>query len=67
MTVNCVLPGIVNTDLYYLMPFRTSTFLSISVAPLMWLLSKTSVDGAQTPLYVALAKEEEGVTGKIYK
>ena len=33
----------------------------------MWLLFKTAPNGAQMPLYVAFAKEEEGVTGKIYK
>lgn len=67
VTVNCVLPGIVNSDLYANMPFKSNPLLRVSIGPIMWFMLKTSFDGAQTPLYVALAEEEEGVTGKIYK
>ena len=67
VTVNCVLPGIVNTGLYNLMPFRQSTVLRVTFAPIFWFFSKTSYDGAQTPVHVAIASEEDGVTGKIYK
>ena len=67
VTVNCVLPGIVNTDLYSNMPFKSNPLLRFTLGPLMWFLMKTSFDGAQTPVYVALAAEEDGVTGKIYR
>ena len=65
--MNCVLPGIVNTGLYNLMPFRQSTVLRVTFALIFWFFSKTSYDGAQTPVHVAIASEEDGVTGKIYK
>ena len=67
VTINCVLPGIVNTNYYALMPFRQSAVLRYTFSPIFWFFSKTSFDGAQTPVHVAVATEEKDVTGKIYK
>jgi len=48
------------------MPFSQSAFLRISLLPVTWMVMKPPLDGAQTVIYVAVAKEEEGVSGKLY-
>ncbi len=58
------------------MPFRVDTglvrvpFLNILqkiFAPFVWFAFKTSQDGAQTPLYLALSKKLHGVSGRYYR
>ena len=66
MTVNAVHPGVVMSEAHKHMPFKQHSFLRISLYPVTWLLMKQPVDGAQTVIYVAIAKEEEGVSGKLY-
>ena len=43
-----------------------NSFLRISLMPFCYLLMKSPYDGAQTSIYVAVADEEEGVSGKLY-
>lgn len=66
VTVNVYQPGVCNTELYKMMPFYNNTFIRWSFAPLMFILMKGARDGAQTPIYLAVSKEEEGVSGKFY-
>lgn len=66
VTVNCVNPGVSRTNIHRHMPFRTNKMVSISFYPFIWFLMKSSRDGAQTAIYCAVAKEEEGVSGKYY-
>ncbi|KAI0229577.1 Retinol dehydrogenase 13 [Lamellibrachia satsuma] len=66
VTVNAVHPGVVKTDAHKYMPFSQNAFLRISLLPVMWMLMKQPLDGAQTVIYAAVAKEEEGVSGKLY-
>ena len=66
VTVNAVHPGVVKTDAHKYMPFSQNAFLRISLLPIMWMVMKHPLDGAQTVIYAAVAKEEEGVSGKLY-
>jgi len=66
VTVNAVHPGVVMTEAHRHMPFSQSAFLRISLLPVTWMVMKPPLDGAQTVIYVAVAKEEEGVSGKLY-
>ena len=66
VTVNAMHPGVVNTDAHKYMPFRQSKFLSISFSPVAWYLMKGPKDGAQPQIYLAVATELEGVSGKYY-
>lgn len=65
--VRCVLPGVVNTNIYRHLPFRKSAFVAVSFAPFFWFLTKTPDDGAQTTLYALLGVSAGKTTGKIYK
>lgn len=65
--VHCVLPGVVNTNIYRHLPFRKSAFVAVSFAPFFWFLTKTPDDGAQTTLYALLGVSAGKTTGKIYK
>lgn len=63
---NVINPGIVRSELYRNMPLMNNGFLYYSLLPIMWLFLKPSKDGAQTAMYCCVAKEEEGVSGKLY-
>lgn len=65
--VHCVLPGVVNTQIFRHLPFRKSGFVALSFAPFIWFLMKTAEDGGQTSLYAILSESAGKTTGKIYK
>jgi hypothetical protein len=67
VTVNAANPGVVRTNIHRNMPFRQNILVSLTFAPFVWFLMKTAYDGAQTPVYCAVAAEEEGVSGKTYE
>jgi hypothetical protein len=60
-------PGGVVTELGRHIPFINTTLGQTLLKPVAWLLLKTSVEGAQTTLYCALAPELEKVSGKYYR
>jgi hypothetical protein len=66
VTVNVANPGVVRTSIHRHMPFRQNFLVSLTFSPFLWFLMKTAFDGAQTPIYLAVAPEEEGVTGKTF-
>ena len=66
VTVNVMHPGVVNSGAHRHMGFKQSTLIKYTFAPLIWYFMKTPLDGAQTQVYLAVAKEEEGVSGKYY-
>ena len=66
VTANIIHPGVCYTDLYRNMPFMKSKLIAVSFKPLLWFLMKGARDGAQTVVHCAVAKEEEGVSGKYY-
>ena len=66
VTVNAYHPGVVNTDGLRYMPFKQSTVIRFTLGVPFWFFTKTAKDGAQTPVYLSVAKEEEGVSGKFY-
>ncbi|KAH7707229.1 oxidoreductase [Aphelenchoides avenae] len=64
LTINACHPGVCNTTLIR-MPFYTD-YISKLFAPFVWFFLKTDQDGAQTPLYLALSKKVDGVSGKYF-
>lgn len=66
VTVNAVLPGVVNTGIHRHMPFRKSTFINVSMSPVLWYLMKHPEDGAQVTIFCCLAEALAGVSGELY-
>lgn len=58
VTVNCLHPGIANTDLFrhLFAPLRAIFTASL------WLFFKNSVEGAQTSIYLAVSDDVKGIT-----
>lgn len=65
LTVNSCHPGVCNTTLIR-MPFYQN-YISKIFSPFVWFFLKTDQDGAQTPLYLALSKKVDGVSGKYFR
>ncbi|KAL8572049.1 hypothetical protein ACOMHN_026675 [Nucella lapillus] len=66
VTVNVLHPGTVNTELLRYSRFNSSVSRAV-LAPVLWCLIKTPIQGAQTSLYCALSAELEGVSGKYFR
>uniref|UniRef100_A0A915JYP4 Retinol dehydrogenase 13 n=1 Tax=Romanomermis culicivorax TaxID=13658 RepID=A0A915JYP4_ROMCU len=64
VTINACHPGIVYTRIMRHTPFATNSILRACLAPVAWFALKTPKDGAQCPVYCALSKELNGVSGK---
>lgn len=58
VTVNCLHPGAVSTDIFRRQPKLTRFLIG--------LFFKTSVQGAQTQIYLAVAPELKNITGKYF-
>ena len=65
ITINACHPGVVNSEISRNSPFGGS-FLKKVGAPLVWLFMKTDYDGAQTPVFLALSKKVDGISGKYF-
>ncbi|XP_035828274.1 retinol dehydrogenase 13 isoform X2 [Aplysia californica] len=66
VTVNCLHPGVVNTELSRHLGFTQSKIGSFVFFPIKFLLLKTPLQGAQTTLRLALDPSLEKVTGKYF-
>ncbi|MBN3312803.1 RDH13 dehydrogenase, partial [Atractosteus spatula] len=66
VTVNAVHPGVVATDLGRHTGMHQSPFSSTVLGPLFYLLVKTPTQGAQPSVFLAVAEELAGVTGKYF-
>ncbi|XP_064623236.1 retinol dehydrogenase 13-like [Lineus longissimus] len=66
VTVNAIHPGVVKTDGHRYMGYYTSTFVKMSLMPLIWLVMKTPVDGAQAAVECAIQENLEKVSGKYF-
>ncbi|KAI1715795.1 short chain dehydrogenase domain-containing protein [Ditylenchus destructor] len=64
ISVNSCHPGVVNTDLVPIPLYRN--VIKKIFLPLIWFIMKTEQDGAQTPLYLALSKKVNGISGKYF-
>lgn len=67
ITVNCVNPGVVKTDIGRHLPMSKSAVSGSIVSPLVWFFLKTPVQGAQGPIFLAVDKNLENITGKCFK
>ncbi|XP_033118320.1 retinol dehydrogenase 13-like isoform X2 [Anneissia japonica] len=61
VTVNCLHPGIVNSEFYQ----KSSKYLQ-NFGSLSWLFFKSTTEGAQTSIYLAVSEEVDDVTGKFF-
>ncbi|KAJ7984505.1 hypothetical protein DPEC_G00355510 [Dallia pectoralis] len=66
VTVNCIHPGVVATDLGRHTGLHQSQFSTSVLSPFFTLLVKGPELGAQPSVYLAVAEELEGVTGRYY-
>ncbi|CAJ0590416.1 unnamed protein product [Cylicocyclus nassatus] len=65
VTINCLHPGVVNSTGYRHTILDYPPIRQL-IYPLRWFFMKTSRDGAQTALYLALSKEVDGISGKYF-
>ncbi|XP_055991770.1 retinol dehydrogenase 13 isoform X3 [Sorex fumeus] len=66
VTVNALHPGVARTELGRHTGLHTSTFSSLTLGPIFWLLVKSPQLAAQPSTYLAVAEELEGVSGKYF-
>ncbi|KAJ8710194.1 hypothetical protein PYW07_009560 [Mythimna separata] len=64
VTVNCLHPGLVNTDIFRRLPAIAQTGINLLFRYNIWY--KTPKDGAQTQIYLSVSEEVEGVRGKYF-
>ncbi|XP_043913398.1 retinol dehydrogenase 13 [Protopterus annectens] len=66
VTVNALHPGVASTELGRHTGMHTSTFSSTTLGPIFWLLVKSPKQAAQTSVYLAVAEELSGISGKYF-
>lgn len=64
VTANSLHPGIVNTELTRYLPQSVPLYLRVLIVPLVYLLGKTPLQGAQTTIHCAVDESLANVTGK---
>eukprot|EP00105_Crassostrea_gigas_P041486 XP_019925634.1 PREDICTED: retinol dehydrogenase 13 [Crassostrea gigas] len=63
---NSLHPGIVDTELTRYLPRSVPFYFRILLAPIIYLLGKTPLQGAQTTIYCAVEESLANVTGKYF-
>ncbi|MXQ98440.1 hypothetical protein E5288_WYG015407 [Bos mutus] len=66
VTVNALHPGVARTELGRHTGMHSSAFSSFTLGPIFWLLVKSPQLAAQPSVYLAVAEELEGVSGKYF-
>ncbi|XP_041912325.1 retinol dehydrogenase 13-like isoform X2 [Alosa sapidissima] len=66
VTVNVLHPGVVGTDLGRHTGMHQSQLSSTVLSPFFYLFVKSPTLGAQSSVYLAVAKELEGISGRYY-
>uniref|UniRef100_F6PY02 Retinol dehydrogenase 13 n=1 Tax=Bos taurus TaxID=9913 RepID=F6PY02_BOVIN len=66
VTVNALHPGVARTELGRHTGMHSSAFSSFTLGPIFWLLVKSPELAAQPSVYLAVAEELEGVSGKYF-
>ncbi|XP_069091247.1 retinol dehydrogenase 13 isoform X3 [Pleurodeles waltl] len=66
VTANSLHPGVAATELGRHTGMHKSKFSSTALGPLFWLLVKTPKKAAQPSIYLAVAEEMEGISGKYF-
>jgi len=64
VTINSCHPGAVDTSLVRISIYQN--YIKPIIKPFLWYFFKTAQDGAQTPLFLALSKKINGVSGKYF-
>ncbi|KAM6222636.1 retinol dehydrogenase 13 [Rhynchocyon petersi] len=66
VTTNALHPGVARTQLGRHTGMHSSAFSSFTLGPIFWLLVKSPQLAAQPSIYLAVAEELEGVSGKYF-
>lgn len=66
VTANSLHPGVAATELGRHTGMHKSTFSSTALGPLFWVLVKSPKQAAQPSIYLAVAEEMEGISGKYF-
>lgn len=66
VTVNCVYPGVTDSDLTRHLSFYSSWLAAVFVKPFMWPFIKHPKQGARTIIYLAIDDRIQNVTGKYF-
>ncbi|XP_078505331.1 retinol dehydrogenase 13 isoform X1 [Lissotriton helveticus] len=66
VTANSLHPGVAATELGRHTGMHKSTFSSTALGPLFWVLVKSPKQAAQPTIYLAVAEEMEGISGKYF-
>ncbi|XP_069919253.1 retinol dehydrogenase 13 [Oryctolagus cuniculus] len=66
VTANALHPGVARTELGRHTGMRGSTFSSLTLGPIFWLLVKSPQLAAQPSVYLAVAEQVEGVSGRYF-
>ncbi|XP_040285524.1 retinol dehydrogenase 13 isoform X2 [Bufo bufo] len=66
VTVNSLHPGVADTELGRHTGMHKSTFSSSVLAPIFWFLIKSARQAAQPSVYLAVAEDLQGTTGKYF-
>ncbi|XP_039599202.1 retinol dehydrogenase 13-like [Polypterus senegalus] len=66
VTVNCVHPGVVATELGRHTGMHKSAFSSTILGPLFYMLVKTPTQGAQPSVFLSVAEELKDISGKYF-
>uniref|UniRef100_A0A915CQR1 Uncharacterized protein n=1 Tax=Ditylenchus dipsaci TaxID=166011 RepID=A0A915CQR1_9BILA len=64
ISANSCHPGVVDSSLVRSTVY--TNFIKKVFSPIIWFVLKTEQDGAQTPLYLALSKKINGISGKYF-
>lgn len=66
VTANSLHPGVVNTELTRYLPQSVPLYFRVLFAPIIYLIGKTPLQGAQTTIYCAVDESLANVTGKYF-
>uniref|UniRef100_A0A8C4TDI2 NADP-retinol dehydrogenase n=1 Tax=Erpetoichthys calabaricus TaxID=27687 RepID=A0A8C4TDI2_ERPCA len=66
VTVNCVHPGVVATELGRHTGMHKSAFSSTILGPMFYMLVKTPTQGAQPSVFLSVAEELKDISGKYF-
>ncbi|XP_069462805.1 retinol dehydrogenase 13 isoform X2 [Ambystoma mexicanum] len=66
VTANSLHPGVASTELGRHTGMHKSKFSSNALGPLFWVLVKSPKEAAQPSIYLAVAQEMEGISGKYF-
>lgn len=66
VTANVIYPGLVSTNITSHLGIHKSYISSFFLSPIRWIMMKTPIQGAQTPIYCSVNQQLEEISGKLF-